>query len=195
MVDEAMKISPKYTVGDWQALKFSTEDEWQTGISIFDDRYRGRFLKPISMIANCEFSGFATLALDCLLAETLQQFIDGLEQTPDGKAKEYFVKFLTKTSFGEWFDEEKAKMFYDQIRCGILHQAETKKSSKVRIRGPLVKPSEDGEGLIINRKLFHRQLVEEFESYKEKLRNPSEETLRNSFIKKMNYICRIPQVE
>ena len=195
MVDKAMKISPKYTVGDWRALKFSIEGEWQKAIEIFDDRYRSRFLKSISLIENYEFSGFAILALDCLLVETLQQFIGGLEQTPDRKPKEYFVKFLTETSFGEWFDEEKATRFYKQIRCGILHQAETKESSKVRICGPLVTLSEDGKGLIINRELFHRQLVKEFESYEEKLRNPSEETLRSKFIKKMNYICRLPQAE
>ncbi len=188
-----MRISPHYTTEDWRRIDFSKEEGWQKAIDIFEDRIRGRFLDIIDRIQNQTYSGFAVLALDCLLIETLQQFREGVEQTPHGRSKEYFVRFLTESSFKEFFDEKKAKIFYDQIRCGILHQAEVKGSSRVIIREgtPLVSFTEDGKGLIINRRLFHSQLVKEFENYVSSLRCPTNSDLRERFRKKMEYICRV----
>ena len=190
----SMRISPQYRVYHWNALTFSNEEDWQKAIVIFEDRIRGRFLKFIDLIKDCEFSGFAVLALDCLLIETLQQFREGEEKTPRQKSEKYFVRFLTETSFGEFLTEDTAKKFYDQIRCGILHQAEVKENSLVRIRQnePLVKSTEDDKGVVVNRKLFHEQLVKVFEEYLSYLRDPSNEDERGKFKKKMDYICRVP---
>jgi hypothetical protein len=189
-----MRISPKYSVDDWKALTFSTEEDWQRAIDIFEDRIRGRFLKFINVIKDYKFSGFAVLALDCLLIETLQQFREGEPETPYKKENEYFVSFLTETSFSKFFDKNKAKKFYKQIRCGILHQAEVKKNSLVRKckDEPLVRLTEDSKGLIVNRKLFHEQLVKVFEEYLCCLRDPSAKGQRDKLKKKMNYICRVP---
>jgi len=188
-----MRISPRYTDDDWRKLSSSTEDEWQKAIDIFEDRVRGRFLEPIFRIEKYNYAGFAVLALDCLLIETLQQFREGVPRTPSRQSETFFVRFLTETSFGSYFTKEMAEKFYTQIRCGILHQAETKKSSRVVLKEdvPLVKYIDDRKGLVINRKLFHQQLVREFEDYVARLREPSNQELRRSFRKKMNYICRV----
>jgi len=84
-------------------------------------------------------------------------------------------------------------MFYKQIRCGILHQAEVEGNSRVLIRKdiPLVKYTDDRKGLVINRKLFHQQLMREFEAYIARLREKSNQELRNRFKTKMDYICRV----
>ncbi|MBA7632209.1 hypothetical protein ES703_39752 [subsurface metagenome] len=196
-----MYISPRYTDGDWRKLTFSTDDEWQRAIDIFEDRIRGRFLNHISHIEGDTFAGFAVLALDCLLIETLQQFREGVPRTPKRQTKTFFVRFLTKTSFGSYFTNKKlAEMFYEQIRCGILHQAETGGNSKVRtwlLAKPfkthsLIEYTDDKKGLIINRKLFHQQLVREFEAYVATLRRGSNQDLRNNFRQKMNHICGSP---
>jgi len=189
-----MRISPHYTDDDWRKLSFSTEDEWQTAIDIFEDRFRGRFLEPISRIEGYTCAGFAVLALDCLLIETLQQFREGVPRTPSGQSKTFFVCFLTKTSFRSYFTTKKmAEKFYHQIRCGILHQAEVKENSKVLIRKdtPLIKYTDDRKGLVINRRLFHQQLVQEFEDCVARLREPSNQELRKGFKTKMDYICRV----
>lgn len=190
---EPTRISPNYNVEHWNVLTFTTEDDWQTGIAIFEDRIRGRFMNIIDIIEPITFAGFAVMALDCLLIETLQQFREGKKQTPDREAKTYFVRFLTETSFSAFFTSSPmAKMFYKHIRCGILHQAEAKESSLIRIRpgDPLVKCTEDSNGLIINRKLFHQHLVKVFEEYVSSLRDASNEELRSNFKKKMDYICQ-----
>ena len=191
-VTKPMRISPEYNVDDWNSLTFSTEDEWQKAIDIFEDRIRGRFLDMIGAIEAHEYAGFAVMALDCLLIETLQQFREGEKRTPNGKSEEYFVQFLADTSFKDFFTPEMAKMFYKQIRCGILHQAETNENSRLLIRAdvPLAATREDGTGLTINRRLFHQQLVRVFEEYVSRLRRASDDQLRSNFRTKMNCICR-----
>lgn len=193
MINESLKISPCYTVKDWKVLDLSTEEAWQKAIDIFENRIRGRFLEPISYIEGYTYAGFAVLALDCLLIEALQQFREGIGITPYRQSKTLFRRFLTETSFGSYFSKETAEMFYDQIRCGILHQAEVKKSSRVRIgeEVPLVSTTDDDKGLVINRKLFHKQLLSEFGEYLSNLRDPSNIGLRAKFRKKMDYICRV----
>jgi hypothetical protein len=189
--NDAMWISPKYRVYDWKALTFSNEEDWQKAIVIFEDRIRGRFLNFIDLIKCHEYSGFAVLALDCLLIETFQQFREGKDETRNNSEK-YFVNFLTETSFCEFFNKEIAKKFYEQIRCGLLHQAEVKGNSLVRIsqNEPLVRLTKDGKGVIVNRESFHEQLVRVFEEYLSRLRDPSNEDERNKFKTKMDCICR-----
>src|SRR5229473_2448176 len=139
MATESLRVAASrhggfWTRDDWKALDFSIEKDWQIAIDIFEDRIRSRFLDVVESFQSMQFSGFAVIAIDCLLIETLQQFYEGKAETPQRKVEQYFVNFLTQTSFGEFFDDDKAKKFYLQIRNGILHQAEVKESSRVWIR-------------------------------------------------------------
>ncbi|MBA3531551.1 MAG: hypothetical protein H0T73_06465 [Ardenticatenales bacterium] len=193
-----MDISPRYTDKDWRALDLTANNEhdWQKGIDIFVDRIQGRFLNIIEAIEQSGdtrvrlFSGFAIMGLDCLLIETLEQFRQGVEKTPKGKGGDHFEKFLTHY-FHPDFDTARVKKFYKTIRCGILHQAEILEDSRIRIDYPqIVADSPTKKGLFINRKLFHRKLLEVFEGYVHELREGKNLTLRENFKTKMNYICR-----
>lgn len=169
-----------------------SESDWQLAVDIFQDRIRERFLDPLARIEDCPYSGFAVLALDCLLIEMLQQFREGVNRTPAGKSKLFFTKFLTETGFGRFFDDRQAELFYRQIRCGILHQAELRGSSRVLVADdvPLVSYSEDNKGLTVNRRAFHRHLLEEFDVYVNQLKDPSNTRMRERFKHKMMTICR-----
>jgi hypothetical protein len=196
---EPLRIAPKggsgcWTAEDWKVIKFTAENDWQEAITIFEGRIRGRFLDVVEGIQDYEFAGFAVMALDCLLIETLQQFYDGLHNT-EPPIKDAFCRFLTQSSFKDHFDLERAAKFYAYIRNGILHQAEIKGSSRIQTRKsvPLVTDAPDGNGLILNRELFHKQLVHEFEDYVIRLRksNPPDNELRFRFKAKMDAICDV----
>lgn len=184
-----MYISPLYKDSDWKALNLATQSDWRKAVRMVEDRLNARFFHAVKAIDKHDFAGFAVLALDCLLIETLQQFREGVGETPRGKSGKYFELFLTSASFSTHFTRSSAAKFYDHFRCEILHQAEIKSSSKVRRVGPLVAPTPDGKGLIINRKLFHATLRKAFASYLRTLRNHSDAALCQNFVKKMNYIC------
>lgn len=188
----ASRYGGDWTVADYKAIDFNTEEGWQRAIDIFEDRIRSRYLDVVAEIENMPNSGFAVMALDCLLIETLQQTREGVAETPRGMGEKYFVDFLTNTAFQFCFDEDKAKKFYTFIRCGILHQAEIKDSSRIRTDSdlPIVQNSSAGEGLIINRRKFHCKLVCVFEDFIYTLRNPDDnKEARNNFRKKMDAIC------
>ena len=188
-----MRISPQYSVSDWKGLDFSKEQGWQRAADIFEDRIKGRFLEIIERIDGLVHAGFVVLALDCLLIETLQQFREGEPETPPRMNEEYFIRFLTGTRFARFFDEPKAKKFYDHIRCGVLHQSEVKGDSLVVISSaePVVRWTESGDGLIVNRRLFHQELVRCFQDYVVELRDPANADVRARFKWKMDHICRV----
>lgn len=191
-----MRISPRYYVADWESIAFSREEDWQKAIDIFRDRIESRYLRYVRQIEGDNNAGFVIMALDCLLIETLQQFYLGEMMTPPRKSRDHFISFLTQRGFGTHFTKETAERFYKDIRNGILHQAEVKGSSKIMVRRelPLVKQSDDKKGIIINRRLFHMQLLNEFEEYISRLKDPEETELRKNFRKKMNYICQLSQI-
>lgn len=194
-----ISISPKYRKSDWE--KALAEDDWKEMVEIFKDRIESRFLKPIRLITNDqdigEFSGFSILALDCLIIETLNQFYHGIDETKRGAHEEAFWNFFKNSEFfKDHFNRDRASTFYQHYRCGILHQAQTKRKSVVRIdRETMIQSVEDdiSIGLIVDRVKFHKALEKEISSYMKKLRNGEKEnsSLRTSFIKKMNLICGI----
>lgn len=194
-----ISISPMYRRCHWRHAL--ADSDWESMVSIFRDRMDSRFLKPIRLIANdChlgEFSGFSILALDCLIVETLNQFYSGLDET-EGKHEMAFWKFFKNSDyFKGHFSRKKAFTFYRHFRCGILHQAQTKKKSLVRVgQDTMVQSVEKdiSQGLVVDRALFHNALEGEISSYMAKLREGGDENreLRANFITKMNIICNVP---
>lgn len=194
-----ISISPKYRVKDWITAK--NTNDWLLSIDIFYDRIESRYLKPVRYIANDneigEFSGFSILAIDCLIIETLNQFYNGLDETEGEHWKAFWYVFKNSRHFEPSFTRQRAEIFYKHFRCGILHQAQTKANSVIRICRPKmieeVNPGKISDGLIVDREKFHKALESEIDDYKQKLISsaPEHKTLRDNFIKKMNYICNL----
>jgi len=149
-------ISPHYLASDWKALYMRTSPtpDWAKAVRILGDRLNGRYLEPIKSMreqkdpAIRESCGFTVVAIDCLLIETLGQFYHGFDETPGRNDKklnpqglfhgDFYVQFLQDigTLATDFDTDEKRKLFYKHFRCGILHQAQTKKKSRVRIDEP-----------------------------------------------------------
>jgi len=193
-----MKIAPGVDSSEWQSLKLDDPNspDWNTAISILRERIYGRYFDPVDLLiladqqkpADKRRFGFAVIAIDCLLIETIGAFIDGLETT-DGKSKVTFCKFLTtRPRFKATFTQDLAKQFYGEFRCGILHQAEVGGASKVWSVGDLVR--QNGDRLIVNRSELHARLKADFDDYLAELAQPSNIDLRRNFRKKMDFICR-----
>jgi hypothetical protein len=81
-MDTTIKIAPKskgrgsWTVKEWNNAKKS--GDWDTMARIFDDRIRGRYFTFMQELSRQPFSGFAVMALGCVLIETLHQFYKGM---------------------------------------------------------------------------------------------------------------------
>jgi hypothetical protein len=189
-----LRISRNFEAQDWSTLDFSTEAGWEQAVEILRDRLQTRYLEHIRALLKRKTSGFVVLALDCALIETIQQFRLGEPETPWGQSQQYFVDFLTQTSFGKYFDGKKAALFYTTIRCGLLHQTEAKHNSRIK-RGamPVVSYTIDYKGIVINVPLFHETLESVIADYLAELRKPESVAARAAFREKMNFVCRIEE--
>jgi len=76
---------------------------WNKVINIVYQRLTERFIEPADKLIEFEQDlplsqrkyGFAILALDCLLTETIQAFYDGIGDST-GKSKYLFISFFEK---------------------------------------------------------------------------------------------------
>lgn len=204
-MDNMIKISPNYSVKEWLDLDLrdTTSKDWTKGFEIFEDRMNGRFFSQIEQLQahpdkNIKgFSGFIIISVDCLLIETIMQFYKGIKKTPPRQSVDSFHDFFQKSIiFSSFFDDRvKSDIFYSQIRCGLLHQAQTKKKSTIHIKKgePILQwidPSDVNEGLKIHRDKFHNEVLLIFKNYLKELRSKNNNIILNNFQKKMNFIAK-----
>jgi hypothetical protein len=197
---KVIKISPKYYQEDWSNLILANKNstDWDTAIDIFKDRMEGRFIKQIEILDKNPdrkigvFAGFAIMSLECLFIETLEQFYNGNIRTGQGMDVDAFYNFFQRSSkFSSFFNtKKKAKIFYEQIRCGLLHQAQTKRKSTIDIKGKemlqWVNRKNLNEGINIQRRLFHDEVYTIYKSYLKELKNNL--NLKRKLKRKMNHI-------
>ena len=161
---------------------------------------QGRFLRQIELLDKNQdrkigvFAGFAIMALECLFIETLEQFYKGKIRTGEGMNEKAFFDFFQRSSnFKSFFNyQHKATVFYKHIRCGLLHQAQTKKKSTIHIRNEemlqWVNPGNIEKGLIIQRRLFHNEVTSIYNDYVNKLKETRNLNLRSKLKRKMDFI-------
>ncbi|SMD16308.1 hypothetical protein [Rhizobium sp. RU36D] len=197
----SLQISPKYTVAFWRGLELDPDnpkqEDWVKAVDVLRDRIHGRFITPAQTLIDVDKAnkpqtfGFAILALDCLVLETIQGFKEGVPNHT-GHSTRLFKAFLS--NWQPFLDclnagmvaATKAGEFYKQGRCALHHSGATDKMT-VGISGPMMRFN-SGE-ITVNRTLFHTELVAEFDRYLEALTDPASVDLRKKFLLKMNPIC------
>ena len=105
---DALRISPHYASLDWQGLDANDPKDWPKAADVVRDRLDGRFLRFASL--SDKYSGFVVLAIDSLLAETIQQFVDGVTDG-QGRSKRMVMRFLEGTRFQPDFDAKAREAF------------------------------------------------------------------------------------
>ncbi len=124
--------------------------------------------------------GLLVMAIGCLVIEALESFYQGKKDSKGESAKMFEELFKRPTGLrvfgnGDWF--------YKQIRCGILHQAETTAGWRILRKGKLL----DEDERTINATLFIRHLQAAVVDYAEQLEMDNK--LWRKFRRKMNAVC------
>ena len=169
----------------------SSVSDWDRAISMLEDRLEGRYFEPVATLIQSDINknGFAAMALCCLLVETLLQFREGYPRTPDRQNQQCYTDFLVN-QFGDVFDGQKAKRFYQDIRCGILHSGQTKNGSCLTFDTDYVVRILGNNVMMVNIQAMFDELKHYFSEYCDNLRNPGNIKLRNNFIKKMDDLTK-----
>jgi hypothetical protein len=197
------EIAPGIRVSDWTNLQLdpaaADSDDWKRAIEILHDRIKFRFLDPVDeMLALDEKRspktfGFAVLAIDFLVVETLQGFREGRADHTD------ISGHLIRGFLSRWKDFRKcvpleAKLgeltnnIFKGYRCALHHSGGTDGDFRVVAYGPMIK-FEGADQIAINRTAFHTALKREFHAYLNELHAPKGTGLRGKFLTVMNAIC------
>jgi hypothetical protein len=172
------------TVGQlktWMAAKDS--EAKNKIIELIRHRFTNRYLKHLHTID----SGFLKMGIACLTIETLESFKQGKKDTkPKGVGKQMFIDFFrTENHLFPGYSAIDTD-FYSNVRCGILHQAETTNGWRILGSGPLL----DKRGKAINAKSFVSALDKAIDRYEAELRTSEFSTqIWKSALKKLRDIC------
>ena len=144
-------------------------------------RFHERYIKHVKPTK----SGFLKMAISCLMIETFESFKRGKKDTA-GKSEKMFKSFFEseKDNFPNFFDL--SHEFYANIRCGILHQAETTNAWRILTKGDLL----DEDNKAINAKFFLEALEKSLDKYITELGSKGwDDRLWTNALLKLKNIC------
>ncbi|BEV07499.1 hypothetical protein [Methylophilus sp. DW102] len=208
-MSENIKIAGNYTISDWKKLSnelsknLENVDLWEKAFDFFKKRLETRYLNPIRYIeenGNSVGEGFAVVTIICSTIEALESFYQGksyrkgstehpLDQNTEYfKSQPIFESFLqNREPFKSYFsDKGLATNFYENVRCGILHEAATRGGWKIKTCSSKLIERHDNYW-ILNRKLLVQAIEDYLKSYKTELF--SSQDLKKAFIRKFDAIC------
>ena len=171
------------------------------------DRLYGRYIKPFDfdnkIYPDRYKSGFTIMANCCLLIETYVSFREKLFNDTNHKSERCFGWFfLTERRFvdfsknglpiTDYLDMHKRlnnigvpKDFYKNVRCGILHNAETRNGWKILRKGSFY----DEHSKTINAVKFMNRLKGTLKDYKNSLDDADVNTeIWESFVNRINVV-------
>lgn len=181
-----VKLASNFTVGDYlDAVDVRNREVIADAIH---RRFVERYLQPASDSVG-PGRGFTMMAIGCLMIEALESFRRGWTDTrKPGRGQEAFRSFFAAhDAFGPFRGH--ARDFYEGVRCGILHQAETTLGWRSRRDGPLLDVS--GGVRTINARRFVQALGRTLDGYRDRLKAAAWEDEVWIFLrKKMKRVCR-----
>lgn len=181
---------------------------WETAArDYFHARLNSRYLMPISAILSehkLKGEGFSIVAMQCSLIEFLESTVQGLtyahrsgnSKKPLGdyeysNSQKLFMNFLRKRNpFKEDFATKRlASDFYVNVRCGLLHEAQTRNNWLIHAHGKRILDVADPNRKIIYSSNFQDALLVFIHWYETELVKETE--LQVAFIRKFNSLCSV----
>lgn len=178
-------LSSSCTVAMYRKLEQARD---QNAIAAFiEQRFTERYLTPIQVDPSKK-NGFTIMAVSCLMIEAIECFARGWGQS-NGRSRKAFKGFFSRWPAFESFVPV-ADEFYEHIRCGILHQAETTGGWRIRRSGPMLLEK------TINATAFANSLRLVLRQYADQLRESEwQSEIWTALRAKMKTICENAQPE
>ena len=173
------KLTNTVTVARYRELE-AAEDRAALGRFVVQ-RFHERYFEPT--LNAPPRHGFTLMAIGCLVIEALECFYQGKAHSKDGSAL-MFEAFFKRPTGLDAFGAGKKDWFYKEIRCAILHQAETIGGWRLRRKGRVLDTAER----VINAKRFVELLQAAVANYAKQLE--TDVKLWRNFRKKMDVVCK-----
>ena len=158
---ENTKLSSSFSIKQYRTCKAS-KDTIQIS-NLISERFKERYIEPFN--DNKAKHGFSMMAISCLMIEALYSFKKGWKtSTGSGSGNDVFKDFFATSNY---LNEFKNITFYSDIRCGLLHQAETYNCWKILRKGKLLNITDK----TINATKFLEAINKELEDYIDRLKS------------------------
>lgn len=141
--------------------------------SILRDRLIGRFSRPA--LSGSVRHGFLFVSVASQLIESYMSFRKGLKST-EGKSGECFRLFFSKFSdsmLSNLSEKQKKRVideFYKNVRCGLLHETETRGRWRIQRRGKHPINIDSNGDMVINGVKFLKSVENSIENLADELR-------------------------
>lgn len=180
-----VELASKFTVGNY--LDAVDARNREVVADAIHRRFVERYLQPVSYSAG-PGRGFTMMAIGCLMIEALESFRRGWPDTRKrGLGEQAFCSFFDAHDAFAPFRGH-AHDFYEGVRCGVLHQAETTLGWRIRRDGEVL--AVVGGVRTINAKKFVLALRKALDSYRDRLKAAAwEDEIWILLRKKMERIC------
>jgi hypothetical protein len=193
------------TAADWWAFRPSLivggdQAMWVKAVSdFFRPRLLLRYLEPIQTLqreGTYQGEGFSIVAIQCTLVEFLESTVQGVsyryvrdprELGPYeyNKSGELFIHFLTtRPPFSADFDQPTAEDFYGGVRCGLLHEAQTKNGWRIHAVSSAGRVVDKSPARIVFRDNFQTAIQTFVDQYCLEL--PGKPELQEAFLRKFD---------
>jgi hypothetical protein len=217
-MDDSIKISKNFTVGNWKYLRskleIENEDYWDKAVEVFNDRINSRFLVPIQRIKKGDTKqgeGFAITLVSVVLLEFIAAFelgkiyeLDKNSLTPtsyNSSANLFSVFFESVDLFRTGFQSKTLqKRFYSHIRSGLVHEARTKGSDVIissrssKNTNPQLFYFKENQESRLNRDLLLEKITNHISNYCNMILLPENVKKRKGFIMKMDELAGLKHV-
>jgi hypothetical protein len=184
----------------WQAMRarlvLGQPNGWAEAFTDFyKQRLDLRYLNPIRVMqehGTFTGEGFAIAAVQCTLIEFLESTEQGINYVYGRpgpfeycKSGPVFVSFLTERQpFKGVFTKVAAVDFYQSVRCGLLHEAQTKNGWRIWGGNALQGQYVDVANKIVNRDKFQAALLAYIADYGVRL--PNDHALQAALLRKFD---------
>ena len=155
------ELASGFTVADYEsAVKAQDKDKIANALH---RRFTERYIELVTPSNGKQVHGFTIMAVSCLMVESLESFCRGWEHSKGKRSELAFCHFFDSHRQFDSFRGHSAQ-FYKNVRCGILHQAETTGGWKITREkaAPLFDP---GPLPTINATLFLQHLCAVLDSF------------------------------
>lgn len=130
------KLTKRVTVRDARTWMATADETSKSNLlELIKHRFINRYI--IHLTHPDIDGGFFKMAISCMMIETLESFKQGLANTR-GRSEDMFVDFFESEQIAFPDFNKVSNYFYQNIRCGILHQAETTNAWRIHTSGPLI---------------------------------------------------------
>jgi len=163
-------------------------------VDVFEDCWTHYIFAPCAMLLNAPYSDVAAVTLLCSYFEAIGGYLHG--QDTNGRSKEFFCIGLCDVfpSAGAAGLNKGAAAIYKYVRCGVAHEGLLGHKVHYSREGAksfyLTYPkTSDGSldtnaevmSIVLNAQRIHRATQEHFENYVRRLRDPTNQVLREAF--------------